>query len=89
MHRHAETRVLSYTQEQMFDLVADIEKYCEFLPWVTDARILERNEDHLLADLVIGYGPLHERFTSKVVLERARRIEAVGVVHRLRRKDGC
>ena len=79
MHRHAETRVLPYTPEQMFDLVADIEKYCEFLPWVTGAQITERNDDALVADLVIGYGPLHERFTSRVSLDRPHRIEVVGI----------
>ena len=79
MHRHAETRVLPYTPEQMFDLVADIERYRDFLPWVTGAHITERRDDHLLADLVIGFGPLHERFTSKVVLDRPKRIEVVGV----------
>ncbi len=80
MHRHAETRVLPYTPDQMFGLVSDIEKYCDFLPWVTGARITERKEGELTADLVIGYGPLHERFTSKVMLERPRRIDVVGVV---------
>jgi coenzyme Q-binding protein COQ10 len=79
MHRHAETRVLPYTPEQMFDLVADIERYNEFLPWVTGAHITERKDGQLLADLVIGFGPMHERFTSKVVLDRPKRIEVVGV----------
>lgn len=79
MHRHAETRVLGYTPEQMFDLVSDIEKYSDFLPWVTGARITERKDRALTADLMIGYGPLQERFTSRVMLERPKRIDVVGV----------
>jgi coenzyme Q-binding protein COQ10 len=63
----------------MFGLVADIEKYPEFLPWCTGAHIVERKESELVADLVIGYGPLHETYTSRVVLERQRKIEVVGI----------
>ncbi len=79
MHRHAETCVLAYTPEQMFDLVSDIEKYRDFLPWVTGARVIERKEGALTADLMIGYGPLQEQFTSQVMLERPKRIDVVGV----------
>ena len=50
-----------------------------FLPWVTGAHITERKADHLLADLVIGFGPMHERFTSKVMLDRPKCIDVVGI----------
>ena len=42
MPRHSDTRVLPYTPEQMFDLVADMERYPEFLPWCRAARIIKR-----------------------------------------------
>ena len=54
----------------MFDLVADIGRYPEFLPWCVGARIVSRADDVLLADLVIGFKLLRERFRSKVRLER-------------------
>ena len=39
MPRHTETRFLPYTPEQMFDLVADVGRYAEFLPWVSAVRL--------------------------------------------------
>ncbi|MCZ6719930.1 MAG: type II toxin-antitoxin system RatA family toxin, partial [Proteobacteria bacterium] len=62
MPTHAEKRFLPYTPEQMFDLVVDIERYPEFLPWCTGARIRTREGDVIHADLVIGYKMFRERF---------------------------
>jgi coenzyme Q-binding protein COQ10 len=70
MPKHHETRSLPYSATQMFDLVAAIENYPEFLPWCKDARILSRDEDKVVADLVIGYKFFQERFTSEVTLDR-------------------
>lgn len=75
MPTHAEKKVLPYTQAQLFDLVADIERYPEFLPWCVGARIRERNGDEILGDLLIGYKMVRERFTSRVVLSRPDRID--------------
>ena len=68
MPTHAEKRVLPYTPEQMYGLVADIERYPEFLPWCRAARITKREEGVVYADLVIGFKVFRERFTSKAVL---------------------
>ena len=62
--------MLPYTKEQLFDLVADIERYPEFLPWCLAARIRKREGDTITADLLIGFKMVRERFTSKVVLKR-------------------
>jgi coenzyme Q-binding protein COQ10 len=75
MPTHAEKKVLPYTQAQLFDLVADIERYPEFLPWCVGARIRERKGDEILGDLLIGYKMVRERFTSRVVLSRPDRID--------------
>jgi len=75
MPTHAEERVLAYTPEQLFDLVADIERYPEFLPWCVGARIKERRPDLIVADLIIGFRMFRERFTSRVSLDRPRRID--------------
>ncbi|MEE3627294.1 type II toxin-antitoxin system RatA family toxin [Nitrospirillum sp. BR 11752] len=76
MPTHAEKRVLPYTPEQLFQLVADVEKYPEFLPWAVAARIRRREGNTFWADLVIGFKMVRERFTSKVVLsEPGRRID--------------
>src|SRR5215831_6673006 len=72
MITHAEQRLLGYRPEQMFDLVADVERYPEFLPWCIGARIRERKLNLLVADLIIGFRMIRERFTSRVVLDRPR-----------------
>ena len=75
MPRHSETKVLPYTAAQMFDLVADVARYPEFLPWTSAARIrstrpVEGGEE-MLADLVISFKVFRERFGSRVTLLRA------------------
>ncbi|MGE4279528.1 MAG: type II toxin-antitoxin system RatA family toxin [Magnetospirillum sp.] len=78
MPTHAEKRPLPYTVDQLFDLVADVEKYPEFLPWCVGARIRKRDGDVFFADLVIGFKMIRERYTSKVTLDRdAKRIDVV------------
>jgi coenzyme Q-binding protein COQ10 len=75
MPTHAERRRLPYSPTQMFDLVADIEKYPEFLPWCVGSRVRERKGNTIVGDLLIGYRMVRERFTSKIVLDRPRRID--------------
>ena len=43
MPTHAEKRTLPYTPEQLFDMVADVDKYPEFLPWCIASRIMQRD----------------------------------------------
>ncbi len=74
MPRHAETRILPYTPEQVFDLVADIGRYPEFLPWVQAMRIRGRSDTLVTADMVVGFKMVRERFTSRVTLDRPRSI---------------
>jgi coenzyme Q-binding protein COQ10 len=74
MPRHSETRYLPYTPEQLFDLVADVERYDEFLPWVVAVRVRSSSETETVADLVVGFNAFKERFTSRVVKERPQRI---------------
>ena len=74
MPRHSETRHLPYTPEQLFDLVADVASYDEFLPWVVAVRIRSSSETETIADLIVGFSAFKERFTSKVVKERPERI---------------
>jgi Oligoketide cyclase/lipid transport protein len=76
MPTHAEKRYLPYTPEQLYALVADVERYPEFLPWCVAARIRKREGAVFFADLVIGFKMIRERYTSKVVLNpEARRID--------------
>ncbi len=69
MPTHAEKRVLPYRPDQLYDLVAAVEHYPVFLPWCIGARIRERSETLLVADLIIGFKMFRERFTSRVTLD--------------------
>jgi coenzyme Q-binding protein COQ10 len=68
--RHAEKRVVPFSPDQMFDLVADVDRYPEFLPWCVGCRVRKREPALVVADLVIGYKMIRERFTSRVALDR-------------------
>jgi coenzyme Q-binding protein COQ10 len=72
-----EIRRLPFSAEQMFDLVADVGRYAEFLPWVVAARVKSDSESEMVADLLVGFNALREKFTSKVIKQRAERIEVV------------
>ena len=74
MPTHAEKRTLPYSPEQMYELVADVGKYPQFLPWCAGARVRTRTETELVADLTIGFGPFRESFTSRVQLDRPRKV---------------
>lgn len=74
MPTHEETRRLPFQPLQLFDLVADIGRYPEFLPWCKGARIIKRQDNIVTADLIIGYKMFQERFTSVVVLDRPKAI---------------
>jgi coenzyme Q-binding protein COQ10 len=75
MPTHAEKRTIPFTPEQLFDLVADIERYPEFLPWCIATRIRRRDGNVLHSDMVIGFKMFRERFTTRVTLDRARTID--------------
>ncbi len=72
MPRHSETRIMPYTAAQMYDLVADVAKYPEFIPWCSAARIRSRTPkgpaEVMEADLVISFKVFRERFGSRVTL---------------------
>lgn len=74
MPRHHEVRRLPHSAEAMFDLVADVARYPEFLPWVSAVRVRSNSTTDMVADVLIGFKALRERFTSRVVKVRPRTI---------------
>ncbi|MCH8467439.1 MAG: type II toxin-antitoxin system RatA family toxin [Roseinatronobacter sp.] len=72
MPQHHEYRHMPYSVEQIFDLVADVARYPEFLPWTAAARIRSRKPiaggEEIEADLVISFKVFRERFGSRVQL---------------------
>lgn len=74
MTTHAEKRNLPYSPQQLFDLVADVGRYPEFLPWCISSKITRTEGAVVYADLVIGYKLVREKFTSRVTLDSPRKI---------------
>ena len=75
MPRHSETRNICYSPEQMFDMVADVGRYQEFLPWVSATRVRSNSPDQMIADLVVGFRAIKETFSSRVHKRRPHEIE--------------
>ncbi|NOX73167.1 MAG: type II toxin-antitoxin system RatA family toxin [Alphaproteobacteria bacterium] len=75
MPTHTEKRIIPYSARQMYDLVADVARYPEFLPWCAAARINKRRMTEtgevIEADLVISFKLFRERFASRVTLNPA------------------
>lgn len=69
-----ESRQLPYTPEQIFDLVADVASYPQFLPWVIATRVRSDSDSEMVADMVVGFKSLRERFTSRVAKRRPEQI---------------
>ena len=72
MPTHSEDRFMPYTPQQMYDLVADVAKYPQFLPWCAGARIRSETPQGdavvMEADLIISFKVFRERFGSRVTL---------------------
>lgn len=73
MTTHAETRIMPYSAQQMYDLIADIERYAEFLPWCAALRIRNRTQggdtEILDAEMVVSFKVFREKFGCRVVLK--------------------
>lgn len=70
----SERRILPYRAEQMFDLVADVATYPEFLPWVVATRVRNRTDTGMEADMLVGFKAIREKFTSRVEFDRPRSV---------------
>lgn len=67
--------LVPYSALQMYELVADVERYPEFLPWCTAARILERQDETVLASLSLAKGRASASFTTRNTLVPGRFLE--------------
>ena len=75
MPTHAEKRLLPYTPEKLYNLVSDVEKYPDFLPWCIALRVRRREVETINADMIIGFKVFREKFTTRVTLNPPRRID--------------
>jgi coenzyme Q-binding protein COQ10 len=84
MTTHTESRVVPYSADLMYAIVADVERYPEFVPWTVSLRILKREPfgegEVLTAETVVGFRALRERYKSRVVLDpKARTVDVTQV----------
>jgi coenzyme Q-binding protein COQ10 len=94
MLQHSESRVVPYEADLMFAIVADVERYPEFLPWIVGLRVLSRAKDEgrevLIAEMQVGFAYLRERYTSRIVLDpAARRVDVRQVQGVFRELENC
>jgi len=75
MAHHHERRELPFSAQQMYELVADVDRYPEFLPWVIGTRIRSNSDTEMLADMIVGFRNLRETFSSRVQKTPGERIE--------------
>ena len=92
MPLHRETRIVPYSADEMYEVVANMERYPEFLPWCTRLKILKREKENGIecatAEMTVAYQGLRERYVSRVQLDpEARMIEAKHVEGPFKRLD--
>ncbi|MGB1361485.1 MAG: type II toxin-antitoxin system RatA family toxin [Alphaproteobacteria bacterium] len=71
MYNYSDIKQMDFSAEQMYQLVKDIEKYPEFLPWCDGLRIKSQNDTEVVADMVVGFKSISEKFTSRVNFDEA------------------
>ena len=68
MHKFEVNKTLNYTIDQVYNLIIDVDKYHEFLPWCGGSRIVEEYDDYFIADMVIKFKLYSEKYRSKVLV---------------------
>jgi coenzyme Q-binding protein COQ10 len=66
---HRETRIVPYPVALMYRVVAEVEHYPQFLPWVAGLRVKSRTAEVVIAEMLVGYGGFREKYTSRVTLD--------------------
>lgn len=59
-------KVTTFSAKEMFDLIMDIESYPKFLPWCDNAKIINKSETEIIADLYIQFKAINKKYTSKI-----------------------
>ena len=80
MHQYHDIQESPYSPQQLFDLVINIEKYPEFLPWCRASRILERSNNKLMAELIVSFKHITESYISEVTFKRPKDSNDTGFI---------
>jgi coenzyme Q-binding protein COQ10 len=76
---HTDSRVIVAPHDLVFDLVADVERYPEFLPMWKEAKILQHLDGAYVTEQVVGLGAIRERFRTRTILRRPQSIEVTSI----------
>ena len=74
MFKYSVKKKINYSKKQMFDLISDVSKYPEFLPWCVSTNIYNKSNDTFFSDMEIGFKFIKETFTSKVTLIESNKV---------------
>ena len=74
-----QSKILEFSQKELFDLVLDIELYNQFLPWCKDSKIISREENILIADLTIAFQIFAETYRSQIILKEPQHIKVEAI----------
>ncbi|MDA7704955.1 type II toxin-antitoxin system RatA family toxin [Rickettsiales bacterium] len=68
MHQVTIEKIVPFSAKEMFDLVMDVESYPQFLPWCDKGKIIENNDNKVIADLDISFKTIRKKYTSKITI---------------------
>jgi ribosome-associated toxin RatA of RatAB toxin-antitoxin module len=74
MREVTRSALVAHSAAEIYELIVDVERYPQFLPWCVDARLQERTDESMLASLSIRRGPLRTQFTTRNALQRDRSV---------------
>ena len=74
MVKYSVTKRLNHSNTQMFDLISDVGKYPDFLPWCISTNIYNQSNDIFYSDMEIGFKLIKESFTSKVTVIESKKV---------------